>query len=156
MFHISLVVVMSAVLVVSSPGHLIRLPPDMMGTLLGSDFCSQKSTTLHAYVGVLPSTHIFIICVWFTTKMRFFHLVFVLSLIWAMHPISFPNSVCHVSRTSGSEPRVIVFPLSDGFSSLGVHHCCAKVFYVDVVEVVLCCAFCRAVIQEISWHPLIS
>ena len=51
LFHIILVVVMSAVLVVSSPGHLIRLPPAVILTLLGSDFCGLISTTMRAYVG---------------------------------------------------------------------------------------------------------
>ena len=59
LFHIILVVVMSAVLVVSSPGHLIRLPPAVMQTLLESDFCGQKSTTMRVYVGVFPSACIF-------------------------------------------------------------------------------------------------
>ena len=66
-----LVVVMSAVLVVSLPGHLIRLPPAAMRTLSGSDFCGLKSTTMRAYAGGLPAAYIFAIYAWFIAKMQF-------------------------------------------------------------------------------------
>ena len=61
LFQTMLVMVMSAVLVVSSPGHLMRLPSAVMRTLFGSDFCGLKLITIHAYVGVLPSAYIFAI-----------------------------------------------------------------------------------------------
>ena len=156
LFHIILLVVMSAVLVVSLPGHLIRLPPAVMRTLLGSDFCGQKSTTMRAYVGVLPSAYIFAICAWFITKMQFFPLLF--SFIIALGHAS--NFLSEVRLPRLSYFRVSVscklFVLGNSFFRLWVHHHRTKVFDVDIVEVVLCRALCWTVIQEISWHPLIA
>ena len=73
-----------------------------MQILLGSDLCGQKSRTMSAYVGGFPSAYIFTTCAWFTTKIEFFPLVFVLLLPWTLCLISFPKPVCHVSHTSGS------------------------------------------------------
>ena len=105
LFRIILVVVMSVVLVVNSPGHLTKLAPGVMQTLLGTNFCGRKSTTQRAYVGVFPSAYIFEICGWFITKIQFFSLVFVLSSPSAMCPIALPKPVCHVSHTSGLASR---------------------------------------------------
>ncbi len=41
LFHKILVVVKSAVRVVSSPGYSMRLPPAVRRTLLGSAFCGR-------------------------------------------------------------------------------------------------------------------
>ncbi len=46
-------VVMSAVLVINSPGWLIRLPPVVIRMRCGSSFWGQKSTTVFAYVANL-------------------------------------------------------------------------------------------------------
>ena len=46
-----LVMVMFTVLVVSSAGHLMRLPPAVIRTLFGSDFFGLKSTTMRVYMG---------------------------------------------------------------------------------------------------------
>ena len=43
LFHNNFVVVRSALRVVSSPGYLIRFPPTVMRTLLGSSFCLNTS-----------------------------------------------------------------------------------------------------------------
>ena len=50
LFHNLFDVVRSAVLVVSSPGYSMRLPPAVIQTRLGSFFCGQSSTTMFAYV----------------------------------------------------------------------------------------------------------
>ena len=52
-FHRSFAVVMSAVFVVNLPGYLIRLPPAVRRTQLGSSFCGQKSTTILVYIMIL-------------------------------------------------------------------------------------------------------
>ena len=44
------VVVMSAVLVISSPGHLMKFPPAVMRALFWSALCGLKSTTTRVYL----------------------------------------------------------------------------------------------------------
>jgi hypothetical protein len=53
LFQWSLDVVTSAVLVVNSPGWLIRLPPAVIWMRFGSSFGGQKSTTMFAYIANL-------------------------------------------------------------------------------------------------------
>ena len=48
LLNISFDVVISAVLVLKSPGTFSRLPPTVTRTLYGSVFCGQKSTTIFA------------------------------------------------------------------------------------------------------------
>ena len=72
-----LVVVISIILAVSPPGHLIKLPPTVMWTLFGSNFCGLKLTAMCAYVSGLSSAYIFTIWAWSVTKMQFLPLVFV-------------------------------------------------------------------------------
>ena len=53
LFHKNFDVVMSAVLVVNSPGCIMRLPPAVILTLFGSSFCGRWSMTMLAYVTTL-------------------------------------------------------------------------------------------------------
>ena len=70
LFHRSLDVVKSAVLVYSSPGYVMRLPPAVIRIRFGSSFCGQKSTTTFAYVTTLSEGMCFILsCV--MTNMEF-------------------------------------------------------------------------------------
>ena len=100
LFHKILAVVMSAVRVISAPGYLIRFPPAVILTRLGSSFWGLKSTTRRAYVTTL-SWGICLISLCVITNMEQVPGVFVFSSPWDMLPNSFPNSVDHISRVTG-------------------------------------------------------
>ena len=68
LFKTMLMMVMSAVLVVSSSRHLIRLPPAVIRILFGSYFCGLKSPTMRAYMDVLPSEYMSAIWAWSMTN----------------------------------------------------------------------------------------
>ena len=55
LFHSIFDVVRLAILVVRSPGVLIRLPQAVIQTLLGSSLCGLKSITICAYITTLSS-----------------------------------------------------------------------------------------------------
>ena len=108
----------------------------VMRTLLGSDFCGQKSTTMPTYVGVTFRAHVCNLCVvHHKDAVLSFDLCLVIPLVHASDFLSEARLSCLSYFRVGIVRKLFV--LSDSFSRLGVHHCCAKVFDVNVVEGVL-------------------
>ena len=132
LFDSILDVVKSAVLVVRSPRVLLRLPPAVMQTLLGSSFSGRKLITMRAHVTPLSSGMQSILSL-VTLKMVFVPTVPVFFSPWAIQPKSLLISVCHSSLIVGSSLDFWYW-VKNLFGD-GMHKTVGKLFSVGVVVV---------------------